>query len=174
MWGGVGILRSVREVKDIWKERISHPSHHEGGIAMDKKERKLLEKILKQNVGIVAFATCDEGQPRVRPVSPIVDGLDIWITTFAGSRKVKHIKKNPRVCLSFVHHPDGEQRAIVVGKVKLVKDMKEKEKVWKLASFDLGKFFKSPKDKEFALLKIDIARIEWDDDWKSETKIYEP
>lgn len=142
---------------------------------MNQKERKMLEKILKDNVSIAYLATCDGDQPRVRPVSPVVEGLDIWITTFVNSRKMKQIKKNPKVCLGFCQPPDGEKRAIIIGKAEVIKDMKEKQRIWNMSWFDLKKYFPGGvKDKNYAVFKIKIDKIEWDNDWESGTKFYVP
>ena len=78
-------------------------------------ERKLVS-LMKENSPHAYLATCDGDQPRVRPVSPIVeDDMSIWVTTYSTSRKVKQIRQNPRICLAFVEQPDGDKAAIVVG-----------------------------------------------------------
>ena len=95
-------------------------------------ERKIVS-IMKANSLHAYLATCDGDQPRVRPVSPIVeDDMSIWVTTYGTSRKVKHLRENPRICLAFVEQPSGDKAAIVIGEAKVVRDMEEKKRVWKL------------------------------------------
>lgn len=122
------------------------------------------------------LATCDGDEPRVRSVSPIVDDdMSIWVTTFGNSRKVKQIKKNSNICLAFVEQPSGDKVASVIGRARIVTALRDKEKVWKLAKFDLKKYFPDgPTDENFCLLKIDINKVEWRDCWESKLKVFEP
>jgi uncharacterized pyridoxamine 5'-phosphate oxidase family protein len=77
---------------------------------MNLPEIKRMVAIMRKNALYSYLATCDGDQPRVRPVSPIVeDDLSVWITTFSNSRKIKQIKQNPKICLSFVEYPEGNK-----------------------------------------------------------------
>ncbi|MBE0431765.1 MAG: pyridoxamine 5'-phosphate oxidase family protein [Dehalococcoidia bacterium] len=131
---------------------------------------------MKGNCLHAYLATSDGDQPRVRPVSPIIeDDTSIWITTFSTSGKIRQIRQNPRICLAFVEQPDGDKAATVVGEAQIVPNVKEKTRIWKLATFDLCEHFpKGPDSEEFCLLKIAIKRIEWRDSWTAKTRIYEP
>lgn len=133
------------------------------------KAKKKIIKIMKKTCNHAYLATVAGKQPWIRSMSPIIgDDMSIWVTTFAKSRKVKQIKKNPRVCLHFVKHPDGSMAATVHGKVKVMTDLKDKKTVWKMARFDLKQFFpKGPGSKDFCLLKIFPEVIEWWDSWES-------
>ena len=138
-------------------------------------ERKIVS-IMKANSLHAYLATCDGDQPRVRPVSPIVeDDMSIWVTTYGTSRKVKHLRENPRICLAFVEQPSGDKAAIVIGEAKVVRDVEEKKRVWKLATFNLYEHFSGgPECDEFCLLKVTARRIEWRDSWTAKGQIYEP
>jgi general stress protein 26 len=142
---------------------------------MNLSEKEKMVAIMKQSSLHAYLATCDGDQPRVRPVSPIVeDDLSVWVTTFCNSRKIKQIKQNPKICLSFVEHPQGDKSAFVIGEAEIIPDLVEKKRIWQLASFDLSRHFpKGPESPEFCLLKIVIRKIEWWDSWESGTKIYE-
>ena len=143
---------------------------------MNSSELQKIVNIMKENSLHVYLATCDGEQPRVRPVSPIVeDNMSIWVTTFCTSRKVKQIEKNPNICLAFVEQPRGDKAATVIGEAKIIENLEEKKRVWGLATFDLSQHFPNgPESDEFCLLKIIIKKIEWRDSWKSKIKIYEP
>ncbi|MEW5761449.1 MAG: pyridoxamine 5'-phosphate oxidase family protein [Candidatus Thermoplasmatota archaeon] len=129
------------------------------------------------------LATCDGDQPRVRPVTPIVeDDMSIWIGTHSHTRKVKQIEQNPKVCLAFVQPPysaRGEKVAMVIGEAKIIPKIKEKKRFWDLwrrvyKAVDLERLFPGgPKSKEFCLLKIIIKKIEWHEE-EGKKKIYEP
>ena len=143
---------------------------------MNSSDKQKIIEIMKENCLHAYLATCDGDQPRVRPVSPIVeDNLLVWVATFNTSRKVKQIQQNPKICLAFVEQPRGDKVAIVIGEAKIIPNLDEKKKVWDLATFDLSEHFPNGSDSdEFCLLKIVIEKIEWRDNWTSKVKIYEP
>jgi general stress protein 26 len=143
---------------------------------MNVSDEQKIVSIMKDNSLHAYLATCDGDQPRVRPVSPIVeDDMSIWVTTGGTSRKVKQLRQNPKICLAFVEQPNGDKAAIVIGEARIIPDMAEKERVWKLASFDLWQYFpKGPDSDDFCLLKIIAKRIEWRDSWTGKLNIYEP
>jgi len=88
------------------------------------------------------LATCDGGQPRIRPVVPVIeDDLTLWVTTSRSSRKVRQIQKNPEVCSAFVEQPRGDSAAVVEGEARIVDDPAQRGRVWELAPFDLGGHF---------------------------------
>ena len=143
---------------------------------MKSSEKRKMIAIMKENSLHAYLATCDDDQPVVRPVSPIVgDEISIWVTTFCSSRKVKQIQNNPKICLAFVEQPSGDKAAVVVGEAKIVPDLEEKKRIWNLAAFDLSQHFpEGPESSEFCLLKVIVGKIEWRDSWEGGTKIYKP
>jgi len=132
--------------------------------------------IMKQTSLHAYLATCDGDQPMARPVSPIVEHCtSIWVATSAGSRKIKQIRKNPKVSLAFVELPHGEKAATVIGEAVEVDDLGEKRRVWSSARFDLSEHFPDgPESPDFALLRIKVEKIEWRDRWEGGLKVYEP
>jgi len=143
---------------------------------MESSDKQKMIAIMKENSLHAYLATCDDDQPVVRPVSPIVeDDVFIWVTTFCSSRKVEQIQNNPKICLAFLEQPRGDKAAVVFGEAKMVPDMQEKKRIWNLATFDLSEHFtEGPESKEFCLLRIIVRKIEWRDGWESGTKVYEP
>jgi len=143
---------------------------------MNRSEEDKIVEIMKKNFFGAHLATCDGIQPRVRPVAPIVeDDLSVWVATHCSSRKVQHIRANPRISLAFMEHPGGDKVAIAIGEAEIVDDLNAKKRVWKIATFDLSRFFpQGPGSPEFCLLRIKIKKIEWRDSWASEVKIYVP
>ena len=142
---------------------------------MNSTDKEKIIAIMKNTCLHAYLATSDEDQPRVRPVSPIVeDDMSIWVTTFSNSRKIKQIKQNPKICLAFVAQPNGDKAAIVIGEADIITDPENKKRVWNLAAFDLFQHFpEGPESKEFCVLKIIPKKIEWREDW-SKTNLYEP
>lgn len=143
---------------------------------MNQSDEQKIVSLMKQNCLHAYLATCDGDQPRLRPVSPIVeDNMSIWVTTYSTSRKVKQVGQNPRICLAFVQQPNGDKAATVVGEAQIIPDIEERKRVWKLATFDLWEHFPNgPDSDEFCLLRIVIKRIEWRDSWTGKARIYEP
>lgn len=137
---------------------------------------KKIIPIMKETCSHAFLATCDGDKPCLRSVSPIVeDDGPVWVSTFSNSRKVKQIKKNPKVCLYFVSQPNGEQAAKIYGTAKVIDALDEKERVWNLAGFDLSKYFRDgPGSKDFCLLKIESEKIEWWENFEEGVKVYEP
>jgi general stress protein 26 len=149
---------------------------HSSGDSHLSSDSQRIVAIMKRNCLHAYLATAHDGQPFVRPVSPIVeDNMAIWVTTFSTSRKVSHVGKNPKICLAFVEQPQGDKAAFVFGEALAVSDIEKKKKVWQLARFDLSQHFPDgPESKEFCLLKIIPKRIEWRDSWEAGNKILEP
>lgn len=143
---------------------------------MNSSDRQKIVDIMKECCLFAFLATSDGNQPQVRPVSPIVeDDMSIWVATFASSRKVKQIKQNPKICLSFVQHPSGDKSAIIIGDAKVIEDMEQKRRVWNLAPYDISQHFpEGPESKDYCVLKINPKKIEWWDSWEGGRKLYEP
>jgi general stress protein 26 len=143
---------------------------------MDSSDKQKLIDIMRECCLFAFLATSDGDQPQVRPVTPIVeDDMSIWVATFSDSRKVKQIKQNPKVCLSFVKHPSGDKTAIIVGEAEITKDLELKKRVWKLSPYDMSQYWpEGPESEKFCLLKIIPNKIEWWDSWESGRNIYEP
>ncbi|MCJ7508964.1 MAG: pyridoxamine 5'-phosphate oxidase family protein [candidate division Zixibacteria bacterium] len=143
---------------------------------MSSSDKKKIVSIMKGNSSHAYLATCDGNQPIVRSMSAIVeDDMNIWMATSSNSRKVKQIKKNPKICLAFVKQPNGDRSAFVMGKVKIIDSLKEKKRIWKIAGYDMSQYFKDgPQSKEFCLLKVIPKKIEWWESWESGRKFYKP
>ena len=148
---------------------------------MKSSERQRIVEIIKE-IEPAYLATCEGDQPRVRPVSPIVEAdMSIWVGTRSTSRKVKQIEQNPKVCLAFVqppHSAKGEKVAIVIGEAKNISNLEEKKRFWRLWTqvypvFDLSRVYPDgPESNDFCLLKIVIKEIEWSAE-EGPMKLYE-
>ncbi len=143
---------------------------------MNPSDKQKIVEIMKKASSFAFLATCDSGQPRVRPVSPMVeDDMSVWVATSGKSRKVQQIKKNPKMSLAFVVHPQGDKAATIIGEAEIVEDMEQKKRVWGLASYDPTQFWPDgPESKDYCVLKINVKQIEWWEDWETGMKTYEP
>jgi len=120
------------------------------------------------------LATADGDQPWVRPVSAIVeDDTSTWVATFSTSRKVRQLKKNPNVCLAFVEQPDGDKAAVLLGQAVIEASPEQRRRIWRIAPYDLAKYFPEGPDSEaYCLLRIVPRQIEWREDWESGNKTF--
>jgi general stress protein 26 len=105
-----------------------------------------------------ALITMDSaGRPQARTVDPFEPDEDmvIWLGTNSRSRKVKSIRRNPRVTLYYF---DRESQAYVTisGIARLVNDPKEKAKRWK----DEWKDFYPDRAKDYLLIKVTPVNLE--------------
>lgn len=143
---------------------------------MANTDKQKIVEIMKKASNFSFFATCDGGQPRVRPISSMVeDDMSVWMATSAASRKVQQIKKNPKVSLAFVQQPQGEKAATIIGEAEIVEDMEQKKRVWGLAAYDPLQFWPDgPETKDYCVLKINIKKVEWWEDMAVGMKTYEP
>ncbi len=75
-----------------------------------------------------ALVTLDEsGRPQVRTMNPFPpeDDMTVWMATNTASRKVRQIRKDPRVCLYYADHSKATGYVTVTGRAVLVDDMRE-------------------------------------------------
>ncbi len=75
-----------------------------------------------------ALITIDEsGRPQVRTMNPFPpeEDMTVWIATNTNTRKVQHIRKDPRVCLYYADHSKATGYVAITGRALLVDDMSE-------------------------------------------------
>ncbi len=111
-----------------------------------------------KNRSVCFLATCDEGQPRVRPMSYYLKADDrLWMATYKDSRKVSQIEKNCKVEICFADDEYQHIRVEAEGEVRT--DKASREKLWE-ASETLHNYFESVNDPKFAILDLEIYSIE--------------
>lgn len=131
---------------------------------MDNKE--IVLNIMRNSSKNAYLLTSVDNQPRGRIVSPVVDDdLSIWIVTIQSSRKIKDIRQNPKIAITFNEYPNNGFREVqVFGKAELHTGKAEKLRVWNLKKDSIGSFFQGGvEDEAYALLKVKIDYIEWSD-----------
>lgn len=119
------------------------------------------------------LATCGEDGPRVRPMSGRVDDdMVLWMATGTSSRKVQQIKKHPKaeVCYCVA---DGIAHVRMSGTVEIVEDKSKKEWFYKAQEY-MEKFFSSPDDPGYTLLKLVPEQIDVMAEGKMEYEPYTP
>jgi general stress protein 26 len=80
-----------------------------------------------------ALVTLDEtGQPTVRTMDPFEPGDDmvVWFGTNRRSRKVEHIRNDPRVAIHYLA-PEGDGYVTIMGTARIVDEPSVKARYWK-------------------------------------------
>ena len=75
-----------------------------------------------------ALITLDEtGRPQIRTMNPFPpeDDMAVWMATNTRSRKIAHIRKDPRVSLYYADHAKAAGYVAITGRAVLIEDMKE-------------------------------------------------
>ena len=105
-----------------------------------------------------ALITIDaNGRAQVRTMDPFPpdENLVVWLGTNPRSRKVKEIRRNPRVALYYF---DAESQGYVTisGSARIVRDPKEKARHWK----DEWKTFYPDREKDYLPIAVTPEKLE--------------
>jgi general stress protein 26 len=106
-----------------------------------------------------------DGAPRTRILHPIWEDHVGWIATTSDSLKIRHIRREPRVSLTYW---DAEQDNVHVEALAAVaEDQADRSRIWELFAetepplgYDPATFWPSKTDPAFALLRLEPTRIE--------------
>jgi general stress protein 26 len=111
----------------------------------------------KSTYGILA--TCENGQPKLRPMAFIVhENGNLWSSTYKCSGKVKECTTNSRVEVCFT---DTQKRHLrIEGIITLSEDSELKEELLKLNP-KVGRHFTGGDDPSYLHIEIKPVRIRW-------------
>lgn len=119
------------------------------------------------HTGYVTLSTIDdEGFPRPVAVDVIShDGIKmIWMTTFRNSNKARHIAKNPKAGISFVHEADS---VTLTGIAEVITDKTILHELWK--DFFINYYPSGPDDENYCLIRFTTRKaVCWIDGDKKE------
>ncbi len=113
---------------------------------------KTAARDIMANAGNCALITLGEnGHPMVRIMDPFAPEPDftVWLGTNPASRKVKQIKRDPRVTLYYMDR-DASGYAVIHGRAELVNDARQKELHWK----DAWKAFYANNKEAYLLIRV--------------------
>jgi len=101
----------------------------------------------------------EDGHPVARAMDPFPpeEDLTVWLGTHSGSRKVAHIRANPRVTL-YYFHPRATGYVTLIGTAELVTDPQEKARHWK--SKWQGHYADGHRGEDYLLLRVRPLRLE--------------
>jgi uncharacterized pyridoxamine 5'-phosphate oxidase family protein len=104
---------------------------------------------------IAFLATAEEGRPRLRPMSPVlVEGAVVWMAADSGSPKMAQIAACPHVEVCYMDPQHKHLR--LRGTAEICRDAAIKRRLWEGYPL-MQKYFPSPADARYGLLKITIA-----------------
>lgn len=119
------------------------------------------------------LATVDpEGQPRVRPVSPVrVDeDFTIYVANLAVYQKTREIAANPKVELAYLS-PDHDQVRIT-GLATIETDPEVIAAIWEKNPL-LRQYLGTPENPQFVLYRIDPRQVRFMREWALEYFVVE-
>jgi general stress protein 26 len=108
----------------------------QSGVPTPPPDREAIVKAAKhvmEQARYCALITVDEdGQPHARTIDafPAEDNFVVWMATNPATRKVAHIKRNPRVTL-YYFDPKDPGYVTLLGRAEIVDSPAEKSKRWK-------------------------------------------
>jgi general stress protein 26 len=114
------------------------------------------------------LATVDgEGQPRVRPVSPVRVEPDftIYVANLASYQKTAEIAAHPKVELAYL--APGHDQLRITGTAEVVTDAETLNSIWQSNPL-LKQYLGSPENPEFILYRIRPTRVRFMREWALE------
>jgi general stress protein 26 len=136
-------------------------------------KKKIIAKLTAPTLCVLATVT-EDGKPWARYVTPFADdNLTIWLATFANSRKIPQIRKNPEVHLTTgVTDPRVPMPYLQIqGRAEILDDSETKKAVW---SDFLSRAFSGPDDPNYVVCRITPYRIEWQPEGPGAPDVWEP
>ena len=114
------------------------------------------------------LATVDpEGQPRVRPVSPVQvdDDFTIYVANLAVYQKTSEIAANPKIELAYLS-PDHDQVRIT-GVATIETDPSVIAAIWEKKPL-LRQYLGTPENPQFVLYRVDPKQVRFMREWALE------
>ena len=112
------------------------------------------------------MATVENGQPRVRPVSPVrTDGFTIYVASMRSSGKTAELEANERVELCYLSEDHDQVR--ITGPARRVTDRAVLQSIWD-ANPLLRAYLGSIDNPEFVLYEVAPERVRFMREWALE------
>jgi len=113
------------------------------------------------------LATVDsQGQPRVRPVSPVrTDAFVIYVANLRRYGKTRELAENPRCELCYLD--DAHDQVRITGVAEVLTDAKLLEEIWESNPL-LRRYLGSPDNPELIIYRIVPQRVRFMREWALE------
>ncbi len=126
----------------------------------DSQIRQEIYSYFKQSQNII-FATCDKGQPKVRPMVLFYVDFKFWLVTYRNDAKVFQIEKNSKMEICYLLQEDGQNGYIrATGDVKIINDLDLKSRATEFCYF-FDTMFEGASDPDFCLMELDFSSLEF-------------
>jgi general stress protein 26 len=123
---------------------------------LDRQSLIATAREIMQTARYCALITLDPtGRPQARTMDPFPpeEHMVVWLATNPNSRKVREIRRNPRVTLYYFVRED-QAYVTISGRARIVRDAREKAKHWK----DEWKDFYP--DRQYLLIAVEPEKLE--------------
>ena len=109
------------------------------------------------------MATVDDGQPRVRPVSPVrTDGFTIYVASLRSSGKTAELEACPRTELCYLS--DDHDQVRITGPCLLVTDAVVRQSIWDSNPL-LRAYLGTIDNPQFVLYVVEPERVRFMREW---------
>lgn len=98
----------------------------------DEKAKEEALKLIERSTICILGTVDDDGFPNMRAMLNMeADGIkEVWFSTNTSSRKIQHLKKNPKACVYFVDF-DKWMGLMLVGTIDVLQDIKSRKSLWR-------------------------------------------
>lgn len=135
---------------------------------VDPEKLPELAHAVIQEAKFPMLATVDtDGQPRVRPVSPVRvdDDFTVFVANLAVYHKTEEIANNPQVELAYLSPSHDQVR--ITGTAEIETAPETIEAIWKSNPL-LRQYLGSPDNPQFILYRIDPSQVRFMREWALE------
>ncbi len=130
------------------------------------EELPALAAAVIQRAKFPQLATVDNGQPRLRPVSPVrVDGFTIYVANLRSYGKTREIAANPKVELCYLDEHHDQVR--ITGVAEVLTDAALLREIWD-ANPLLRRYLGTPDNPELIIYRIRPVRVRFMREWALE------
>jgi general stress protein 26 len=130
---------------------------------IDPAELPALARAVIARAKFPMLATVDDGQPRLRPVSPVrVDGFTIYVANLRSYGKTREIAANPRVELCYLD--DAHDQVRITGRAEVLNDRAVFDEIWEGNPL-LRRYLGTPDNPELIIYVIRPERVRFMREW---------
>jgi general stress protein 26 len=134
---------------------------------VELKMQKIFETLIKKSHAVILTTINDKSYPSTRAMLNLSKNTlqQIWFTTNTSSSKIEQIKDNEKASVYF-YSPDTWQGLLLIGKIKIIDDMKIKKSLWE-KGWEMY-YSKGVEDPDYSVLCFDTKTIEYYSNLKKE------
>lgn len=130
---------------------------------IDPDELVRLSQEVVRSARFPQLATVDDGQPRVRPVSPVrVDGFTIYVANLRSYHKTAEIAANPKVELCYLD--EGHNQVRISGTAEVLTDPALLREIWESNPL-LRNYLGNIENPELVIYRISPGRVRYMQEW---------